>query len=103
MKNTISLMLVLGTFAAFSLQAAAQTDSLTKPNRTSTHRDPKITDDKNSKVLIDTTEHVTDSLLNKKKATRNKNPSLPKDPMPETKKPVKIKRAPVDSGRTAKP
>lgn len=102
MKKIIYKYSALAIVIMLSLPAVAQPDTLTKPNRNKTFEDPKITDD-NSKILIDTSDKFTDSLLNKKTG-KNKNQRGEKNVMGEENKPVKIKRAPTDSSkRMARP
>lgn len=102
MKNIIFYLLALGLISGITIPASGQTDTLTKPGRINNFQDPKITDD-NSKVLLDSSNNIADSLLDAKKRRKNPISDPKKNPLRETDKPVKIKRAPVDSGRTVRP
>lgn len=89
---------IVGGMMVFALPVVAQPDTLTKPDRTRTYQDPKITDDKSkSKVLLDTSNQVADSLLDQKKTGRKKHARTESDPMGTSDRPARLKRAPADS------
>lgn len=105
MKKSIFIPLVFVLFTVFTLPAIGQIDTLAKPDGIGAFEDPKITDDNNSKILIDTTTNV-DSLMDENKASRKAHQHYDgHQPMKEhkTDKPGKNKKAPIDSGRMVKP
>lgn len=96
--NTKSILLSAGILAGatFTLQAQ-EPDTLSPPAGIGSGSDPKTTPDR-SKVLIDTSTKVVDSLMREEKRHKNKSKSDPIEP----DKPIKIKRAPVDTARTVR-
>lgn len=94
--KTKSILLTLGILAGATFAINAQEpDTLAPPAGIGSGTDPKATPDR-SKVLIDTSTKVVDSLMHEDKKGKHKAKS---DPM-QSDKPIKIKRAPVDSART---
>jgi len=102
MKKKILNTIAVGLLAMFSIPAMAQTDTSIKPGRTKIFMDPKITN-YDSKVLIDTSNNIVDSLLDAKKESRNKTYQNNTQPPGKSTKPVKPKKAPADSARNVKP
>jgi len=98
--KTKALILTLGLFTVCTATALAQIGTLTKPG--TTYEDPKATDN-NSKVLIDTSTTVIDSLLDDKKESRKKFPQHNANPTSNKEKPVNMRVVPVDTARLAKP
>jgi hypothetical protein len=95
--RTKAMLLSIGLLTCYcGVVAAQQPDTITDPSNKNVFRDPKTTNDR-SKVLIDTSTQVVDSLMDARKQGRDKNQKTKGDAMGESKKSVKIKRSPVDS------
>lgn len=103
MKTKTMLLTAGMLIGMYGFATAQQPDTLTDPSKQDVFKDPKTTDDR-SKVLIDTSTQIVDSLMDSKKSGKSTHHKHKGAPMGESKKPVKIKRSAVDStNRTVVP
>lgn len=102
--KTKTILLTAGLLIGlYGVSIAQQPDTSTNPSNQDIFKDPKTTDD-HSKVLIDTSTQMVDSLLEAKKSGKTTRHKQKGAPMGESKKPVKIKRSAIDStNRTVVP